>query len=201
MAKAMTPPARQRTRPGTALGGILAALGLLAGLARGGELHTSDPHKVMAGYLRALPAHVEWPTNTFALPEEPWRIGILGPDPFAGMLEKTLHDRQAAGRGFDLWHAAKLEDLPPCEIIFIAGKDAEQIKAILKRLASRPVLTVSEHDDFLVLGGIIQLQSRDTVRMLINLDRARDAGLKIPISVVELASEVIENGERRILKK
>jgi len=176
-------------------------LTLLVGLAWGEELHTSDPHKVMAGYLRALPAHVAWPTNTFATPDEPWHLGILGTDPFAGLLEKTILDHRAGGRRFEIAHALKLKDLPPCEIIFIAGKDAEEIKAILKPLGSRPVLTVSEHDNFLVLGGIIQLQSRDTVRMLINLDRAREAGLKIPISVVELASEVIEHGERRILKK
>ncbi len=197
----MTTPARQQMRPGSALGGILAALALLAGLARGEERHTTNPHEVMAGYLRALPAYVEWPTNTFAAPDELWRIGLLGIDPFDGMLEKILHDRQAAGRGFEIWHAPKLKDLPPCEIIFIAGKDADEIKAILKQLGSRPVLTVSEHDNFLVLGGVIQLRARATVQMTINLDRARAAHLKIPGKMLEVASEVIENGERRILKK
>jgi lysophospholipid acyltransferase (LPLAT)-like uncharacterized protein len=101
----------------------------------------------------------------------------------------------------EIWHAAKFPDLPPCEIIFIAGKDADQIKKIIQELGSRPVLTVSEHDNFLTLGGILQLQKRDNVRILINLDRARAVNLKIPIGLVELASEVIEDGGRRIIKK
>jgi hypothetical protein len=196
----MSTPAHQPSRPVAILGGNFCALTLLTGLARSEALHTGDPHEVMAGYLRALPAYVQWPTNTFATPEEPWHIGILGLDPFGGMLETILHDRQAAGRGFEIWHATKLKDLPPCEIIFIAGKDAEEIKIILKQLGSRPVLTVSDHDNFLVLGGIIQLQARATVRMAINLDRARAAQLTIPGKMLEVASEVIENGERRILK-
>jgi hypothetical protein len=194
-------PSNQRLRAGSAFGGIVCALSLLVGLAGGEELHTSNPHAVMANYLRVLPAYVEWPTNTFATPEEPWRIGILGADPFGELLEKALRDRQVGGRGFEIWHATRLADLPPCEIIFIAGKDADEIKEIMRALDSRPVLTVSEHDNFLALGGIIELQARATVRMSINLDHARAAHLKIPRKMLEVASEVIENGGCRRLKE
>ena len=194
-------PISPRLRASFALGGIVFMLSLLMGLAGGEELHTRNPHEVMANYLRVLPAYVEWPTNTFASPDEPWRIGILGTDPFGELLEKTLRDRQVAGRGFEIWHATELANLPKCEIIFIAGKDADDIKEILRALDSRPVLTVSEHDNFLTLGGIIELQARDTVRMAINLDHAQAAHLKIPRKMLEVASEVIENGGRRKLEK
>jgi hypothetical protein len=193
-------PATQRLRPGSALGGLVCALLLLARAAGGADLHTSNPHEVMAGYLRALPAYVHWPTNTLATPEQPWRIGILGADPFGDVLETTLRDRQAAGRGFDIARALKLKDLPPCEILFIAIKDEDELKKIFDELGSRPVLTVGEHDDFLTLGGIVQLQTRDTVKIFINLDRARAAQLEIPKRMLDVASGVIENGVRRKLK-
>jgi hypothetical protein len=165
------------------------------------ELPTRKAHEVMANDLRLLPAYVEWPTNTFAGPEEPWRLGILGTDPFGEILEKALQDRKAAGRSFEIWHAGKLSDLPPCEIIFIAGKDAGEIKKVMRQLGSRPVLTVSEHDNFLALGGMIQLQKRNAVRILIDLDHARAAQLKIPVKLLEVVSEVVEIGARRTLKK
>jgi hypothetical protein len=194
-------PARPRRRLGSVLGGIIWLASLLAGMAGGAEPHSPTPHEIMADYLRVLPAYVDWPTNTFATPEEPWRIGILGTDPFGEALEKSLDDHPVAGRGFEVWHAATLAGLPPCEIIFIAGRDAKEIKKILQELGSRPVLTVSEHDNFPALGGMIQLQGRKPVRMVINLDGARAAGLKIRGRILEVASEVIENGGQRTLKK
>jgi hypothetical protein len=193
-------PTRPRSQPGFPGRRVIGAL-LLALACGGAELHTRKPHEVMANDLRLLPAYVEWPADTFAGPEEPWRIGILGTDPFGESLEKLLHDHKVAGHGFEIWHAGKLPDLPPCEIIFIAGKDAGEIKKIMHQLGSRPVLTVSEHENFLMLGGIIQLQTRDTVRILIDLDHARAAQLKIPAKLLEVASEVIENGGRRVIKK
>ncbi len=183
------------------LGGIICAWLCWAGAAGGADLLTTKPHDVMACYLGQFPAYVEWPTNTSVAAATPWRIGILGSDPFGEVLEKVVQDRKVAGRSFEICRAAKLPDLPPCEIIFIAGKDANEIKKILQQLGSQPVLTVSDYDHFLALGGIIQLQTRDTVRMLINLDAARSAKLKIRGTLLEVASEATENGGRRILRK
>ena len=56
---------------------------------------------------------------------------------------------------------------------------------------------MGEHDDFLALGGIVQLHTGDTVKIFINLDRARAAHLTIPKRMLEVASEVIESGARR----
>ena len=190
-----------RSRLGSVLGGMVCAGLLLAVSAGSTERHTEKPRDVMAGYLGQFPAYVEWPTNTFGSATEPWRIGILGADTFGEELQKLLQGRQVAGRGFEIRRATKLPELPPCEIIFIAGKDAKEIRKILKQLGSRPVLTVSEHDNFLALGGMIQLQTRDTVRMLIDLDHAHAAKLRIRCKLLEVASEVNENGGRRILRK
>jgi len=185
---------------GLLLGALAFFLALLAKASPAEELHTGDAYAVMAGYLRALPAYVEWPSNTFALPQEPWQVGILGADPFGSRLEEVLHDRQAAGRGFQIQRAATLKDLHACEIIFVAIKDEDELKKVLAELNSRPVLTVGESRHFVDCGGIIQLQVQGTIRMSINLDSARGAHLKIPTKMLELAAEVIENGVHKQLK-
>ena len=186
--------------PGLLLGLLAFFLALLAGSSPADEIHTGDAHAVMAGYLRALPAYVAWPTNTFTSHQDPWQVGILGADPFGNRLEEVLHDRQAAGRGFQIQRAATLKDLHACEIIFVAIKDEDELKKVLAELNSRPVLTVGESRHFVDCGGIIQLQVQGTIRMSINLDSARGAHLKIPTKMLELAAEVIENGVHKQLK-
>jgi hypothetical protein len=181
--------------------GVLAFfLALFVGISPADEIHTGDAYAVMAGYLRALPAYVTWPTNTFTLPQDPWQVGILGPDPFGNRLEEVLHARQAAGRSFQIHRAASLKDLPDCEIIFVAIKDEDELKKVLAGLNSRPVLTVGDSKHFLDCGGIIQLQVQGTIRMSINLDSAREAHLSVPTKMLELAAEVIENGVHKQLK-
>ena len=81
-------PTRPRTLPGFPGRRVMGAW-LLALTCGGTELHTSKPHEVMANDLRLLPAYVEWPTNTFASAEQPWRIGILGTDPFGDVTHTT----------------------------------------------------------------------------------------------------------------
>lgn len=186
--------------PGLFLGAIVCASILVANLAPAGELHSTNPHEVMAGYLRALPAYVGWPTNTFASPKDTWQIGILGDDPFGVVLETVLQDRRAAGRGFQIQRAADVRELPTCEIVFIALKDEDGLKNALAELASRTVLTVGESNDFLENGGMIQLRAHGTIHMSINLDRTRAAHLEIPTRMLELANEVIENGVRKKLR-
>jgi hypothetical protein len=60
---------------------------------------------------------------------------------------------------------------------------------------------VSEHDDFLTLGGMIQLRGRDPVQILIDLDHVHAADLNVPGKLLEVASEVIENGRLRTIRK
>jgi hypothetical protein len=176
---------------GAIFGGLVC---LLAWLAGGPELRAESLRETMANDLWLLPQYVVWPTNTFATPAEPWRIGILGMNPFGDLLETNRRDHQVAGRGFEIWRATQLSNLPPCEIIFIAGQDAAQIKDIVTALGSRPVLTVSEHDNFLALGGMIQFAGRKEVRILIDLDHSRAGRLKISTPLLEIASEVVEHG-------
>jgi len=167
--------------------------------AAAGDLVASDPYVVIAGFLHAFPSYVEWPTNVPATNPPPWRLGVVGDDPFGDSLADIFDNHPVRGRQFEIIHAARAEDLPPCDIVYIGSKDIKQVKQSLAMLAARPVLTVSEADDFLELGGIVELHQGPTVRFSIDLDNARAAGLKIPAGMLEVAAKVVENG--RTIKK
>jgi hypothetical protein len=169
----------------------------LPGSAAGQELETGNPNKVEAAFLRNFARYVTWPADAFADNRSPWRICILGSDPFGEVLEKTFKGRTEQGRPFEIFRAETLDELPPCQIIFVAYKDAAKRRAALAGLKNRPVLTVGDAPGFLREGGIIRFQVSDRVEMGVNLDQARSVSLKIQTKMLEVTHEVVENGTLR----
>lgn len=160
-------------------------------------LTTHNPYKVEAAFLRNFAHYVTWPDDVFPNSSAPWKIVILGPDPFGDALESTLQGRIEQGRSFEVLRTKNLNDLPTCQILFIAYKDAVSRRAALSALKDKPVLTVSDAPGFLSEGGIIQFQVDDRVRMSINLDQARAVSLTIQTRMLEVSSNVLENGVMR----
>lgn len=163
-------------------------------LALGQEAVTASPNKVKAAFLRNFTHYVSWPAAAFVDERARWRICVLGTDPFGEILDQTLTGRVEQGRAFQTLRAATLNDMPNCQIVFIAYKDGARRRAALAELKKSPVLTVSDAPEFLQEGGIIQLQTADRVEMSINLDQARSASLVIQTKMLEVSREVVENG-------
>jgi hypothetical protein len=152
---------------------------------------------VEAAYLRNFARYVGWPPPAFAAEQTPWRVCVLGRNHFDGALENTFRDRQEQGRSFEVVRAARLEQLPACQIVFIDLPVARERQAALTELRKRPVLTVGNAVEFLDEGGVIRLSSGERVEMSINLDQARAVALSIPSKMLEVAGEVLENGALR----
>ena len=158
------------------------------------SLATRNPYKVEAAYLRNFAHYVTWPDDVFPNSSAPWQIVVLGPDPFGDVLESTLQGRIEQGRSFEVSRAEKLKDLPSCQILYIAYRDAMRRRAVLSGLKDKPVLTVSDAPEFLSEGGVIQFEVNDRVRMSINLDQAHAISLTIQTPMLEVSSKVLENG-------
>jgi YfiR/HmsC-like len=93
-----------------------------------------------------------------------------------------------------------LDRLPPCQIVFIAIRNAAKRRAALDKLKNRPVLTVGEASDFLKEGGIIRFQVGERVKMSVNLDQAKSASLRIQTKMLEVSDRVLENGVLRKMR-
>lgn len=153
-----------------------------------------SPNRVKAAFLRNFAHYVAWPNNAFADNSSPWRIGILGADPFGEFLEMTFKDRTEQGRSFEIFRADRLDELPPCQIVFVSYEDAAKRRTALANLKGKPVLTVGDAPEFLLEGGIVQFHVSDRVHMNINLDQARAVSLVIQTKMLEVSSTVLENG-------
>lgn len=168
--------------------------------AAGREFVAADPNKVKAAFLCNFVRYVTWPADVFANVRSPWRICILGSDPFGEVLEETFQDRTEQGRSFEIFRAKTLDKLPPCQIVFVAYPDVARRRAALIGLKNRPVLTVADAPEFLQEGGIIRFQVSDRVEISVNLDQARSVSLKIQTKMLEVSHEVVENGTIRSLR-
>ncbi|MEJ2157300.1 MAG: YfiR family protein [Desulfobacteraceae bacterium] len=169
-------------------------------LASGQQIAAANPYRVEAAFLRNFAHYVTWPPQAFDQDSTPWHIGILGPDPFRDFLELTFEGRTEQGRSFKIFRASRLDQLPPCHIVFIAFQNAVKRRAALNKLKDRPVLTVGEASDFLKEGGIIRFQVGDRVGMSVNLDQARSSSLSIQTKMLEVSDKVLENGVVRNMR-
>lgn len=165
--------------------------------AHGQESAVENPNKVKAAFLRNFAHYVTWPGSAFPDSHSPWRVCILGRDPFGDMLEKTFQGRTEQDRSFEVHRGDTLRRLPTCQIIFLAFDDPLARRAILSELRGKPVLTVGDTPEFLREGGVIRFQVEDRVRLSINLDQARAASLAIQTRMLEVSQEVVENGVLR----
>ncbi|WP_082879526.1 YfiR family protein [Methylomonas methanica] len=179
---------------------LLAALLFLPGLTLSQGVTVDNPYKVKAAFLRNFAHYVVWPEYALPAGNAPWCIGILGPDPFGDILETTLRGRTEQGRTFVIVRAATLEELPPCQIVFMTYPDTAKRRAALAVLKQKPILTVSDEPEFLPDGGVIGFEVTDRVRMSINLDQARAVSLAIQTKMLEVSSEILENGEMRRMR-
>jgi hypothetical protein len=186
---------------GIGIGAPLLLIGLLfAGLAAGQPPAAENPYRVKAAFLRNFARYVTWPTSAFADTRAPWHICVLGRDPFGEVLDATLQGRTEQGRGFEAYRADTLAGLPACQIVYVAYRDTARRRAALAALKDQPILTVGEAGEFLAEGGMIRFQVGDRVEMGINLDQTRSASLSVQTKMLEVSSEVWENGTVRVLR-
>ena len=176
---------------------VLLLMVSLPSLSTGQPPLTESPNKVEAAFLRNFAHYVTWPPSAFAGDRSPWLICILGSDPFGEILDNTLAGRAEQGRSFEIVRADTLNELPNCQIVFVAHQDAAKRRAALAALKNLPALTVGDAPEFLQEGGIIQFHVGDRVEMSINLDRSRSASLTIQTKMLEVSREIVENGEVR----
>lgn len=187
-------------RPGRCAAGalllVLAALYLHIGAAAQ-ERAVEKPATVEAAFLRNFARYVTWPARAFAGEHSPWFVCVLGDNHFDSALESTFRGRTEQGRAFEVVRAARLEQLPACQIVFVDLPRAAERRAVLAELKKQPVLTVGHAPEFLDEGGVIRLLAGERIEMSINLDQARAASLTIPSKMLEVSREVVENGTLR----
>jgi hypothetical protein len=169
------------------------AIGICLSLALGASaqaLDSSDSSEylIKAGFIYNFAKLVGWPQAAFAQPDSPIVIGILGTDPFGGIIDRILADKQIDARHFVIKRLKWGMDLKGCDILFIGSSEAAHLEEVLHALKGQPILTIGETPGFARRGCIINLIVEDNkVRFEVNLDAAKQADLNISSRLLALA--------------
>ena len=130
----------------------------------------------------------KWPKDVFTDSDTPFRICVLGQDPFGSDLD-SLINHQIRGRDIVTTRIRSVRHAKECHLLFIAKSEEKRLQSILKVLAERSILTIADMDRFARLGGIIHLKiDNETIRFEINIAFAQQIGLTFSSDMLMLAS-------------
>lgn len=149
-------------------------------------------NQVQAAYLCTFTKHIQWPAGAFANDGAPIVIGVLGDDPFGGVLDRTVAGRSSQGRKLVVRRARDVNALLDCQVVFISRSVQGQLPAILAALRNRPVLTVCNDDALFDQGVMVKfLLVNETVRFEVKLAPANRAGIKLGSGMLDAAKQVV----------
>jgi hypothetical protein len=171
-----------------------------AARAADGESDRAAEYRVKAAVLLNFARFAEWPASRFAAPDAPLVIGIVGGDPFEGVLDEVVLEQHVGTHPVRL---LRLAALPPIgvvhELFFAPGASIPAAEA-LAALAATGTLTVGEDDEFLAAGGALALVVEDRhVRFHVNLDVMGNSPSRLPSDVLRLAT-VRRGGRDKVTK-
>ncbi|HEY3838928.1 MAG TPA: YfiR family protein [Bryobacteraceae bacterium] len=146
---------------------------------------------IKAAYLFNFGRYVSWPQQTGDVV-----IGVVGHAPIVEILEQTVAGKTINGRAYRVRVYSATEPIDHCDILFLSHGDIHQTASILTALAGKPVLTVSDTENFAGQGGMVEfLLVDDTLKFDINLAAVEKCGLKISSELLRVAHEI--KGRRR----
>ena len=98
-------------------------------------------YAIKAAYLYQFSRYVQWPADAFANDRSPLVIGVLGTDPFGGILEEIARTKRIEGRPIVVRRFASMAEYTPCHILFVSSSvGPEQRAAAIQKSATVPAV-------------------------------------------------------------
>ena len=166
----------------------LALLACAPSLARA-EPATSTEYQLKAAFLFKLSQFVDWPAQAFNGPATPLVIGVVGEDPFGAYLDDLVRGEKIGLRPLNVRRYRRNEEIIGCHILFVCSSESTGLEKIIRRLTGRSLLTVSDAETFLRLGGMVRFATENgKIRLKINVEAAKAAELTISSKILSPAT-------------
>lgn len=139
-----------------------------------------------AAFLYNFAKFTEWPLDS--LPTGPLTLCVLDDTAVEGALSELVGNSTINGRAVTISKNTAGGRLRSCHLLYVGESTSDRASAILQELLGAPVLTVSNGDDFVRLGGIVGLFLEDgRMRFAVNPDAAQRAGVRLSSRLLQLA--------------
>lgn len=157
---------------------------------------TIEASRVKAAYLYNFAKFVEWPSGAFANPGDPAVICITGDDRTAEVLEGAVSGKKANGRPVEARTPRSSAEFKSCHVLFIGFSNKSRVVEMLNQLRGSSTLTVGQSDQFISLGGMINLALKNgAIELEIAPGASNAAGLKISSRLL-VVSRLVKTTDR-----
>lgn len=176
-------------RPAIAfMAAIVAASWSGAGRVRAQDHGVED--RLKAAVVSKLPQFVDWPATSLT-GRQALDVCVAAPAAFGVDLRALVAGESVKGRPLVVRDVRSDAQIDACHVLFMPAAPKGERRALLSRASSRPILTVGDDPEFLKEGGIVDLRLVDgRMRFDINVEAARQSGLRISSQLLQLAASV-----------
>jgi hypothetical protein len=176
---------------------LISGFASLVPMARGQSSGTTG-YVVKTAFLFNFAKFIDWPPSSFASPQSPFTICVLGQDPFGHMLDDALQGKMIGDRPLVVRRLKGKADARRCQMVFVSSSETARLAEIIGSLQGANVLLVGDTNGFAALGGTIEFTLEENhVRFAINTDAADRSSLKFSSKLLALAKIVHDEGHSK----
>ena len=150
---------------------------------------TSDlEYRVKSAFLYNFTKFIEWPETQGQLE---FVMCVAGNDALYEKLIETVGGKTSRGLAIKFNVTGHLNQVQNCQLVYLRFSETDRISDWVAALSDRAILTVSDNDNFIKLGGMIQLLiDNGKIRFDINRSATNRADLKVSSKLLGLARNV-----------
>ncbi len=171
---------------------ILAGGGLFAGIE--GQPAAAEnilEYQVKAAMLYKFLSYIDWPPDSFAGSEDPFRIAVVGASSVGRQLRELTENRTVGDRPIEVQSASTTRQIGDPHIVFVGRHAQKNLQRIVHLAEQRSFLVVTEKDEGLPQGSTINLRAVDgRMGFDVSLVNAQRAGVKLSARLLSVASTV-----------
>ena len=147
--------------------------------------------RVKAAFLYKFVGYIDWPSASFARPDTPVTIAVVGAEPLAGELAQAVAGRTVNDRPVTVRRLKPGEPLDGVHVLFVGKAENARLPQLAQAAQARSILTVTETDGALAQGSVINfVLAERRVRFEIALDSAEKSRLKLSSRLLAVAQQV-----------
>lgn len=176
--------------------GALAVTALVGVVAAPVVTHTRQPvavpeRRVKAAFLYKFLGYTEFPASAFADAGSPVVIGVIGAYELGAELGRIVAGRTVQSRPIVVKVMRDAEGACAVHMLFLGGNDNARIRSVIRAAAPGPMLVVSETEDGLQQGSVINFRVVDErVRFDVSLEAAEKNSVKLSSRLLAVANYV-----------
>jgi YfiR/HmsC-like len=156
---------------------IVTGLALIQGQLAAAPVSPDPEDAVKAAVVFSLMNFTEWPEGAR---QGPLILGVYGRPSFASLMTQTVKGKTVNGRPLQVVEIESTDAIPPCHAVVFAGGNRKEMEHVLAAMRKAQILTIGETDQFLDLGGAVNLfLADDRISFEVSLNALEQSGLAI----------------------